>query len=97
MRYGPTALRIDVTNRDQKILKKLLASGLRPVRVVLRALALLQMAKSVSAPRTATVVPLTGLLQSLRGQVNVVPKLHELLPYSSPSGRLTEPPERPGF
>ena len=54
------ALRIDVTNRDQKTLKKLLAGGLQPVRVVLRALALQQMAKGVSAPRIATVVPLTA-------------------------------------
>jgi putative transposase len=54
------SLRIDVTNKDQKTLKKLLAGGLQPVRVVLRALALLQMAKGVSAPRIATVVPLTA-------------------------------------
>jgi transposase len=54
------ALRIDVTNKDQKTLKKLLTGGLQPVRVVLRALALLQMAKGVSAPRIATVVPLTA-------------------------------------
>ena len=54
------ALRIDITSRDQKTLKKLLTGGLQPVRVVLRALALLQMAKGVSAPRIATVVPLTA-------------------------------------
>jgi transposase len=54
------ALRIDVTNKDQKTLKKLLAGGVQPVRVVLRAVALLQMAKGVSAPRIATVVPLTA-------------------------------------
>jgi transposase len=54
------ALRIDVTSKDQKALKKLLTGGLQPVRVVLRALALLQMAKGVSAPRIATVVPLTA-------------------------------------
>ena len=54
------ALRIDVTKKDQKTLKKLLAGGVQPVRVVLRALALQQMAKGVSAPRIATVVPVTA-------------------------------------
>jgi transposase len=53
------ALRIEVTPKDQKGLKKLLAGGVQPVRVVLRAMALLQMAKGVSAPRIAAVVPLT--------------------------------------
>jgi transposase len=54
------ALRIDVTKKDQKTLKKLLAGGVQPVRVVLRALALQQMAKGVGAPRIATVVPVTA-------------------------------------
>ena len=54
------ALRIDVTKKDQKALKQLLAGGIQPVRVVLRAVGLLQMAKGVSAPRIATVVPLTA-------------------------------------
>ena len=54
------ALRIDVTKKDQKTLKQLLAGGVQPVRVVLRAVVLLQMAKGVSAPRIATVVPLTA-------------------------------------
>ncbi|MDX6464608.1 MAG: hypothetical protein QOE55_8305 [Acidobacteriaceae bacterium] len=53
------ALRIEVRKKDQKELKKLLSGGVQPVRVVLRAMALLQMAKSVSAPRIAAVVPLT--------------------------------------
>ena len=53
------ALRIDITKKDQKELKKLLAGGIQPVRVVLRAVSLLQMAKGVSAPRIAAVVPLT--------------------------------------
>lgn len=53
------ALRIEVTKKDQKELKKLLAGGVQPVRVVLRAISLLQMAKGVSAPRIAAVVPLT--------------------------------------
>ena len=54
------ALRIDVTKKDQKTLKRLLAGGVQPVRVVLRAVVLLQMEKGVSAPRIATVVPLTA-------------------------------------
>jgi putative transposase len=53
------ALRIEITKKDQSELKKLLAGGVQPVRVVLRALSLLQMAKGVSAPRIAAVVPLT--------------------------------------
>ena len=53
------ALRIEVTTKDQKVLRKLLSGGVQQVRVVLRAVALLQMAKGVSAPRVAAVVPLT--------------------------------------
>jgi putative transposase len=53
------ALRIDVTKKDRKELKELLSGGVQQVRVVLRALALMQMAKGVSAPRIAGVVPLT--------------------------------------
>jgi len=53
------ALRIKVTQKDQKELRELLSGGVQQVRVVLRALALLQLAKNVSAPRIATVVPLT--------------------------------------
>ena len=53
------ALRIEVTTKDQKALRKLLSGGVQQVRVVLRAVALLQMAKGVSAPRVAAVVPLT--------------------------------------
>jgi hypothetical protein len=41
------ALRIDVTRKDQKELKELLSGGVQQVRVVLRALALAQMAKGV--------------------------------------------------
>src|SRR6266849_6761249 len=54
------ALRIEVSPRDQKDLKRLLGGGVQPVRVVLRALALLQLAKGVSAPQIARVVPLTA-------------------------------------
>ncbi len=57
---GRAALRIDVTSRDRKELGKLLSGGVQQVRVVLRALALLQLAKGVSAPRIAGMVPLTA-------------------------------------
>jgi transposase len=53
------ALRIEVTKKDGNELKKLLAGGVQPVRVVLRAISLLQMATGVSAPQVAAVVPLT--------------------------------------
>ena len=53
------ALRIEVTKKDLKELKKLLSGGVQQVRVVLRAMALLQIARGVSAPRIADVVPLT--------------------------------------
>ena len=52
-------LRIEVTTKDQKELRKLLRGGVQPVRVVLRALALLQLAKGVSAPRISMMVALT--------------------------------------
>jgi hypothetical protein len=53
------ALRIEVTTKDQKALRKLLRGGVQQVRVVLRAMALLQLAQGVSAPRIAGFVPLT--------------------------------------
>ena len=53
------AVRIGVTIKDQKALRKLLSGGVQQVRVVLRAVALLQLAKGVSAPRVSAVVPLT--------------------------------------
>jgi putative transposase len=46
-------LRIPISGRDQKELHKLLESGIQPVRVVLRALALLHLADGASAPATA--------------------------------------------
>jgi putative transposase len=52
-------LRIQVGKRDQKTLKELLAGGVQQVRVVLRALALLQLARGVSAPTISGFVPLT--------------------------------------
>ena len=48
---GRPSLRIDITSRDQKELAKLLSGGVQQVRVVLRALALQQLAKGTSAPR----------------------------------------------
>ena len=56
---GRPPLSIQVTSKDQKELAKLLSGGVQQVRVVLRALALLQLAKGASAPRISGVVPLT--------------------------------------
>jgi putative transposase len=53
------ALRIKVTVKDQKELGKVLSGGVQQVRVVLRALSLLQLGKGVSAPQISEVVPLT--------------------------------------
>ena len=53
------ALRIGITKKDQRELRKLLHGGVQQVRVVLRAIALLQLAKGVSAPRIAAMVPMT--------------------------------------
>jgi putative transposase len=57
---GRPPLRIDVTPKDQKELASMLGGGLQQVRVVLRALALLQLAKGASAPRISEIVPLTS-------------------------------------
>src|SRR5215831_16937919 len=56
---GRPPLNIDVKPKDQKELAKLLSGGIQQVRVVLRALVLLQLAKGASAPRISGVVPLT--------------------------------------
>ena len=56
---GRPPLSIDVAPKDQKQLDKLLSGGVQQVRVVLRALALLQLAKGASAPSISQVVPLT--------------------------------------
>jgi hypothetical protein len=50
---GRPPLSIDVKPKDQAQLKKLFSGGLLPVRVVLRALALLQLAQGISAPQIA--------------------------------------------
>jgi putative transposase len=57
---GRPPLTIDVTPQDQKELAKLLSGGVQQVRVVLRALALLQLARGASAPRISQLVPLTS-------------------------------------
>ena len=56
---GRPPLSIDIAPKDQKELAKLLSGGVQQVRVVLRALALLQLAEHASAPQIAKVVPLT--------------------------------------
>jgi putative transposase len=53
------ALRIAVSTKDQNELHRLLSGGVQQVRVVLRALALLQLAQGVSAPRISGIIPLT--------------------------------------
>ena len=56
---GRPPLSIAITLKDQKELAELLSGGVQQVRVVLRALALLQLAKGAGAPQIANVVPLT--------------------------------------
>jgi transposase len=52
-------LRIKVAAKDQKALRTLLTGGVQQVRVVLRALALLQLARGINAPRIAGTVAMT--------------------------------------
>ena len=54
------ALDIEITSKDKKELRKLLSGGIQQVRVVLRAVALLQLAEGINAPRIAGMVPLTA-------------------------------------
>jgi putative transposase len=54
------ALHIEVTANGRKELRKLLSGGVQQVRVVLRAVALSQLAQGVSASRIASVIPLTA-------------------------------------
>ena len=56
---GRPPLNIDVARKDQRELRTLLKGGVQQVRVVLRALALLQLAEAASAPQIAKVIPLT--------------------------------------
>jgi transposase len=57
---GRPPLSIEVKQKDQNQLTELLSGGIQQVRVVLRALALLQLAQGGSAPRIAGVIPLTA-------------------------------------
>ncbi len=57
---GRPPLSIDIAPKDQKQLTQLLGGGVQQVRVVLRALVLLQLAKGTSAPQIANVVPLSA-------------------------------------
>jgi len=52
-------LEIRVTSKDRKELRELLSGGVQQVRVVLRGVALSQLAQGVSAPRISSVIPLT--------------------------------------
>jgi putative transposase len=56
---GRAALSFDIARKDQTELRELLSGGVQQVRVVLRALALLQLADGVSAPRIAEVIPMS--------------------------------------
>lgn len=56
---GRHPLSIEVAPKDLKVLASLLAGGVQQVRVVLRALSLQQLAKGVSAPQIASIIPLT--------------------------------------
>ena len=57
---GRPALSVTVKPKDQKQIAELLAGGVQQVRVVLRALALRQLAGGASAPQIAKIVPLTA-------------------------------------
>src|SRR5215471_5060754 len=56
---GRPALKVDISKKDQQELRKLVKGGVQQVRVVLRALALLQLGENASAPQIAKVVQLT--------------------------------------
>jgi putative transposase len=56
---GRPSLNFDVAKKDREQLRALLKGGVQQVRVVLRALALLQLADDASAPQIAKVIPLT--------------------------------------
>jgi len=56
---GRPPLNIDVARKDQQELRALLKGGVQQVHVVLRALALLQLAENGSASQIAKVIPQT--------------------------------------
>ena len=53
------ALRVRVSKKDQEALKKVLAGGIKQVRVAMRAVALLRLAEGMGAPRIAEVLSMT--------------------------------------
>src|SRR5919106_7009772 len=53
------ALSITIKPKDQKELAQMLSGGVQQVRATLRAMVLLQLGKGLSAPRIASIVPLT--------------------------------------
>src|SRR5215469_10915154 len=57
---GRPPLSFDIAPKHQRELAKLLSGSVQQVRVVLRALALLQLAKGASAPQIANIVPLAA-------------------------------------
>jgi putative transposase len=57
---GRPPLSVTVTPKDQKEIAGLLGGGVQQVRVVLRALALRQLAEGASAPQIAKIIPLTA-------------------------------------
>ena len=100
------ALRIQVKKKDQKELKGLLSGGVPQVRVVLRALALLQLAEDASAPQIAKVIPLTPQAIRRLGHRYQHAGLHGCSPYvrrmhslarSRPYSGSTLPQTRPGW
>jgi putative transposase len=56
---GRPALKVEIKTKDRTQLGQLLAGGVQPVRVILRALTLLRLADGFSAPRISAMVPLT--------------------------------------
>jgi putative transposase len=56
---GRPPVNFDVAQKDRRELRSLLKGGVQQVRVVLRALALLQLAEGISAPHIARTIPLT--------------------------------------
>jgi putative transposase len=83
---GRAPLKIVIAAKDQRRLRSVLKSGIQQVRVVLRALALLQLAEGVSAPQIAKTIPLTA--QAIR-------RLGHRYPTAGLDGALYEKP-RPG-
>jgi putative transposase len=57
---GRPPLSVTVAPKDQKSIAELLGGGVQQVRVVLRALALRQLATGASAPQIAKTIPLTA-------------------------------------